>query len=69
MILTEFDKSKAAVINPWDIVEPVAGIPEIAISCYAKNTFERMIHMLGAEKIAAASDEIEVYEVVYSYVG
>lgn len=29
MILTEFDKSKAAVINPWDIVEPVAGIPDI----------------------------------------
>ena len=55
MILEEFDTSMTAVINPWNIVEPVEGIPQVAIACYAQTTFERIVGELGAEIIAQAS--------------
>lgn len=55
MILTEFDETRCAVINPWDIVSPVEGIPKIAVTCYSHVTFERMIHNLDTEVIAASS--------------
>lgn len=52
MILEEFDSAKTAVINPWNIIEPVEGMPQIAIACYAKTTFDRMAEELGAKVIA-----------------
>lgn len=55
MILTEFDKTKKAVINPEDIVKPVEGMPEVAIACYSNTTFERMISELDVEIIATTS--------------
>lgn len=55
MILTEFDPEKKAVVNPEDIIKPVAGIPEVAISCYSHMTFERMLGALAAQVIAKTS--------------
>ena len=55
IILEEFDESKTAVINPWDIVKPVDEIPEVLVGCYAHTTFERMVDLLGAVKIAESS--------------
>lgn len=52
MVLSEFDPTKKAVINPEDIIKPVEGMPEIAVACYSETTFERMIGELGAEVIA-----------------
>lgn len=55
MILEEFDASKTAVINPWNIIEPVEGMPEVAIACYACTTFERIVDELEAGVIAQTS--------------
>lgn len=52
MLLEEFDPAKTAVINPWDIIKPVEGMPKIAIACYAQTTFLRMVEELGAVMIA-----------------
>lgn len=52
MILTEFDPAKKAVINPEDIIEPVEGMPKVAVACYSRVTFERMIGELNAQIIA-----------------
>lgn len=55
MILEQFDSSKSAIINPWDILKPVEGIPKVAIACYAHTTFERIIRELDAQIIAQSS--------------
>lgn len=68
MILTEFDPSKKAVINPESFVEKVVGMPEIAVACYSIITFERMVAELGAKKIAStgtANGEKYVYSAKY----
>lgn len=56
MILTEFDSSKKAVINPEDIIKPVGGMPEVAVTCYSHITFERMLAELAPRIIAQAED-------------
>lgn len=43
MILEEYDSSKEAVINPWNTVKKQPEMPAVVISCFARNTFERMI--------------------------
>lgn len=68
MILTEFDPSKKAVINPEDIVQPVEGMPEIAIACYSNITFDRMLNELNTEIVATAftaNGEIPIYKAAY----
>ncbi len=55
MILEEFDKEKNAVINPKDFIQPVIGIPKVAVACYSNTTFERMIGELPVECIAQTS--------------
>lgn len=44
MLLHEFDPSPTAVINP---PPPVAGCPKVAVSCFERSTFERMLERLG----------------------
>jgi len=68
MILTEFDPNKLAVINPHGIVDAVEGMPKVAVTCYAKETFERMLACLDVEQIASASTangKIPIYKAVY----
>lgn len=68
MILTEFDSTKKAVINPEDIIKPVEKIPEVAIACYSNTTFERMLSELDTEIIATTSTAngvIPVYRAGY----
>lgn len=68
MILEEFDSCKNAVINPTDIKKRVKGIPEVAVTCFAKETFYRLLDELQGEKIAAtsvANMEIPVYQAKY----
>lgn len=68
MILEEFDKSKTAVINPEDIVEPVAGMPKIAVTCFERRTFAGMLERFGGERIAESSLAnmvIPIYKTVY----
>lgn len=68
MILTEFDPTKKAFINPEDIIKPVEGMPEAAVACYSCMTFARMIGELDAKIIAqtgTANGVKPVYKAVY----
>lgn len=68
MILTEFDPIKKAVINPEDIINPVEGMPEVAVACYSHMTFERMVEELDAKIFAetrTANGVKPVYKAVY----
>lgn len=69
MVLEEFDYSKEAVINPWDIYDPVEGMPNVVVSCFAKTTFDRMLGMFPESEIIAtahdAANDYPVYKVNY----
>lgn len=64
MLLTEFDQNKKAIINPEDLNERVANFPQVAVSCFARATFERLLQMFPHEEIertSMANVEIPIY--------
>lgn len=68
MLLHEFDPNPAAVINPTDIYKPVAGCPRVAVSCFERGTFDRMVQRLGGVEIAltrTANLVIPIYRAEY----
>ena len=68
MILTEFDYEKNAIINPWHTSDMVQGMPKVAVTCFSRVTFARMLSAFGGERIAStnvANMEIPVYKTVY----
>ena len=68
MLLHEFDPNPVAVINPSDIHQPVAGCPKVAVSCFERGTFGRMVERLSAEPFTltkCANMEIPVYRTKY----
>lgn len=68
MILTEFDYEKNAIINPWHTSDMVQGMPKVAVTCFSRVTFARMLSAFGGEIIAStnvANMEIPVYKTVY----
>ncbi len=52
MLLHEFDPNVNAVINPDMIVDPLPGMPRIAVSCFSRITFARMVEAFGGVKFA-----------------
>lgn len=81
MILNEFDSNQKAIINAWDLIEKIDDFPEVVVSCFARETFNRMIKKYGAREItntSFANIEIPIYVInidgvniglVNSYVG
>ena len=68
MLLEEFDPSKTAVINPWDIFHKIEGMPKIAVTCFARSTFGRLLEAMDGVQIAAcgcANQEFPIYKVTY----
>lgn len=69
MILEEFDENKQAVLNAEMIFQKIEGMPKVAVTCYSRVTFARMIHDFGAEEVIAhtscACMEIPIYKAVY----
>lgn len=68
MLLHEFDPNPVAVINPSNIHTPVEGCPKVAVSCFERKTFGRMVERLAPEKIgrcSIATLEIPVYRTNY----
>ena len=66
MILEEFDQSRKAIINPEDLNESIEGFPETAVSCFARETFARMLADFEHELITTtsmANIEIPIYRV------
>lgn len=55
MILEEFDSNKNAVINPQQLVDKVEGMPQVAVTCFARGTFSRLLSELKGEVIAESS--------------
>ncbi len=53
MLLNEFDPNPCAVINPDMLLQPVPGMPKIAVSCFSHVTFNRMAAAYGGVQIAA----------------
>ncbi len=51
MLLQEFDPNPSAVINPWGIIKPVPDCPRVAVSCFERGTFDRMVEQLGGVEI------------------
>ena len=51
MLLTEFDPSSRAVIDPEMCVHPVEGLPEIAVSCFSHHLFEAVLAFFQPERI------------------
>lgn len=68
MILTQFDPNKSAVIDPTDLVKRRDNMPKIAVTCFSRATFKRMLDDFGGEKATVrslANLDITVYETVY----
>lgn len=75
MILEEFDMEQEAIINPWDIVgketEVTGTMPQIAVTCFERNTFNRMVRALDGVKIAEpqnANGGFPIYKAEYKKV-
>ena len=67
-MILNFDPNKSAVINPSDLVKPRNNMPKVAVTCFAKDTFKRMVERYGGEKVTVrslANLDIVVYETVY----
>lgn len=69
MILEEFDSNRNAVINAFDMIKPIEGFPKIAVSCFSRITFERLLKELKGVPIAStgmANMDITIYKVNYN---
>lgn len=68
MILEEFDKNKLAMLNPWELIDKIEGFPKIAVSCFSRVTFARLVNELNGVQITTtsiANMEIPIYKVNY----
>lgn len=68
MILTEFDESKRAVINPDMILDKMENFPKTVISVFSYQLFDTVVEFLGGVLIAETHDVDgvwPVYEVFY----
>ena len=67
MILEEFDENRQAIINPEDLVEALPNFPETVVSCFARETFKRMLADFQHELLTStsmANIEIPIYKVI-----
>lgn len=67
MILEEFDANRVAIINPGDLIAPLPDFPEVAVSCFARGTFERLLRAYPQKLLfttAIANVEIPIYRIV-----
>lgn len=64
MLLEEFDANRQAIINPQDLHKPIEGFPKVAISCFSRVTFARLLENYDHEVItrtSMANFEVIVY--------
>lgn len=64
MILEEFDTNREAIINPHDLHDPIEGFPKVAVSCFSRVTFARLLENYDHEVItrtSMANFEVLVY--------
>lgn len=71
MILEEFDDTKRAVINPDQIIDRVSNMPEIAVACFSKDLFLKIVAGAKCVEIAellSANGKKTIYELTYKNV-
>lgn len=69
MVLEEFDMNKIAVINPSDIVSKKENFPEVAIACYSKILFDKIVDKCEGKLIGELSNTVgkkNIYEIEYN---
>lgn len=69
MILNEFDPSKKAVINPNDLLDEKPDIPPVAVTCFSRVTFDRLVNELNGQEIGRtgmANVTVPIYKVTYN---
>lgn len=65
MLLTDFDASRQAVINPDMLFSPVPDLPETVVSCFSHVTFERMLNMAADVRVLAELGDANAKYPVY----
>ena len=68
MLLQEFDPNPVAVINPSDTHGTLWNCPKVAVSCFERSTFGRMLERLGGVEITRmkkANWDAPVYRTEY----
>lgn len=68
MILHEFDENKEAIVNPGFAYEKIENFPKIAISCFSRRTFNRILEKQPHREIGiidSANIIIPIYEIEY----
>lgn len=65
MLLTDFDASRQAVINPDMLFSPVPDLPETVVSCFSHVTFERMLDMAADVRVLAELGDANAKYPVY----
>lgn len=68
MILHEFDENKEAIVNPGFAYEKIENFPKIAISCFSRRTFNRILEKQPHREIGiidSANIVIPIYEIEY----
>ena len=67
-MLYKFNEEVDAVINPWNMTEKIDNIPEVAIACFSKKLFDKIVEGTKCIEIARLNntngDNI-IYEVEY----
>ena len=56
MLLTQFDETRRAVINPDQTMAPVENFPETLVSIFSHDLFAAVLNFLGGKKIAESHD-------------
>lgn len=68
-MLFDFDDTKDAVINPSNVIDKVENMPEVAIACFSKTLFEKIVEGAKCVEIARVrntnGDRI-IYDVEYN---
>lgn len=67
-MLYEFDDNREAIINPSDMVNKIDGMPEIAIACFSKSLFDKILS--GGEfcqigKLSNTNGDKFIYKIKY----
>lgn len=69
MLLEEFDSSPSAIIDPQMLLEKLPDFPEVTVSCFSRELFEKTLGLFEPKQIASlhsAAAHKPVYEVSYN---
>lgn len=69
ILLSEFDSSKEAIINPYNLIERVPSIPRVAVCCFSWVLFNKVLSIMKHRvigKLSNTNGDKEIYEIEYN---